>query len=165
MEPTTAENRQYLTFRIAEEAYGVDVSQVREVLDVINITRVPRTPDYMLGVINLRGGVVPVVDLRQRFGLQSIDATRDTCIVVLEVNLDGEQLVVGALTDAVEEVLDIDADRIEPPPRLGAAVNVEFILGMGKIKDEQFVMLLDINRVFSAEDLALLGNAADGAAA
>lgn len=157
MESKMNENYQYLTFRIDAEAYGIDVSQVREVLDVINITRVPRTPDYMLGVINLRGNVVPVVDLRQRFGLPAIDQTRDTCIIVIEVKYADSLFVVGVLTDAVEEVLDIGNDQIELPPKLGSAVDVSFILGMGKVKDDSFVILLDIDRVFSAEELEMLG--------
>ena len=144
---------QYLTFQLENETFGVDVHKVREVLDAISITRVPRTPDYMLGVINLRGSVVPVIDLRQRFGLTQIDRTRDTCIVVLEVNLDGEQIVVGAQTDAVDEVLDIREEQIEPPPKLGTQVNVDFILGMGKVNDESFAMLLDIDKLFTAEEL------------
>jgi len=157
MDASLNDNFQYLTFRLDAEAYGIDVSQVREVLDVINITRVPRTPDYMLGVINLRGSVVPVVDLRQRFGMPAIDQTRDTCIIVIEVKFGAELIVVGVLTDAVEEVLDINAGQVEPPPRLGAAVEVEFIRGMGKVNDESFVMLLDIDRIFSAEELEMLG--------
>jgi len=144
---------QYHTFQLENETFGVDVHKVREVLDAISITRVPRTPDYMLGVINLRGSVVPVIDLRQRFGLTQIDRTRDTCIVVLEVNLDGEQIVVGAQTDAVDEVLDIREEQIEPPPKLGTQVNVDFILGMGKVNDESFAMLLDIDKLFTAEEL------------
>ncbi|PLY00127.1 MAG: chemotaxis protein CheW [Desulfuromonas sp.] len=158
MEATQVEAYQYLTFRLDAEAYGVDVSQVREVLDSINITRVPKTPAYMLGVINLRGSVVPVVDLRQRFGMPSIDQTRDTCIIVLEVMFGDELVVVGALTDAVEEVLDILAGQIEPPPKLGSAVNVEFIRGMGKVKDDSFVMLLDIDKMFSSEELSILSD-------
>ena len=165
MENNNAKVFQYLTFRLEKEAFGVDVSQVREVLDVINITQVPQTPDYMLGVINLRGSVVPVVDLRQRFGISATAQTRDTCIIVLEVNFDEELVVVGALTDAVEEVLDIEDAQIEPPPRLGSAVKVEFIKGMGKVKDDEFVMLLDIDKIFDSEELSMLNDASTTTAA
>ena len=147
--------QQYLTFRLGAETFGVDVLQVREILDLIPVTRVPQMPEYMLGVINLRGSVVPVVDLRRKFGLPAAEATRESCIVVLEVELGGERGVVGALTDAVSEVLDLPAEAIEPPPRLGTKLKAEFIRGMGK-KDEQFLIILDIDRIFSSEELSLL---------
>ena len=147
--------QQYLTFRLGEETFGVDVLQVREILDLIPVTRVPQMPEYMLGVINLRGSVVPVVDLRRKFGLPPAAATRDSCIVVLEVAFAGERSVVGALTDAVSEVLDLPAEAIEPPPRLGSKLRAEFIRGMGK-KEEQFLIVLDIDKIFSSEELSLL---------
>jgi len=158
---TVLDVQQYLTFRLGEETFGVNVLKVKEVLSIINITQVPQTPDYMLGVINLRGSVVPVVDLRQRFRLAKAEQTRDTCIVVLEVELGGEQVTVGAMTDAVEEVIDINAAQIEPPPKLGTQLNVEFIDGMGKINDDNFVILLNINMVFSAEELKMFMDAGD----
>ncbi|MFO7982092.1 MAG: chemotaxis protein CheW [Desulfuromonadales bacterium] len=145
---------QFLTFRLNEESFGIDVSKVREVLDLIEITTVPQTPDYMLGVVNLRGNVVPVIDLRQRFGLPAAEQTRDSCIVVMEIQIEGEQIVIGALADAVEEVLDMSANDIEAAPRLGAHVNVDFIHGVGK-RGEQFVMILDIDRIFASEEVEL----------
>jgi len=145
---------QFLTFRLGAESFAVDVAKVREVLDLNEITRVPQTPDYMLGVINLRGRVVPVIDLRLRFGLPSAEQTRDTCIIVMEIHLEAEMVVIGALVDAVEEVLDFAAAEIEAPPRLGAQVNVDFIRGVGK-RGEQFVMILEIDRIFAIEETEL----------
>ena len=146
---------QYLTFRLGDETFAVDVCQVREILDQAPITRVPQMPDYMLGVINLRGSVVPVVDLHRKFGQAAHETSRDNCIVVLEVDCGGEKTIVGAQADAVSEVLDLPADAIEPPPRLGMKLKTEFIRGMGK-KDEQFIIILDIDRIFSTDELALL---------
>ncbi|NIQ98119.1 MAG: chemotaxis protein CheW [Desulfuromonadales bacterium] len=145
---------QYLTFRLNSERFAIDVGQVREILDMTDMTRVPQTPDYMLGVINLRGNVVPVIDLRQRFGLPAAEQTRDSCIIVMEINIDGEQVVIGALADAVEEVLDMRTDDIEAAPRLGAQVNVDFIRGVGK-RGEQFVMILEIDRIFATQEAEL----------
>ena len=115
----------------------------------------PQTPDYLLGVINLRGQVVPVVDMRIKLGLPKGQETEDTCIIVVEVQFDGEAIVVGALADAVREVLEIRMDQIEPPPRLGTRLKTEFLTGMGKV-DEQFIILLNIDRVFNSEDLAIV---------
>ena len=105
-EAQAAESIQFLTFKLGDEVYGVDVLQVREVLDAVPVTKVPRSPEFMLGVINLRGSVVPVVDMRRKFGMQAADRSRDTCIVVMEIALEGETTVIGALADAVEEVLE-----------------------------------------------------------
>ena len=158
----TSSHQQFLTFLLGEEIFGVEVVQVREILDLVAITRVPQMPDYMLGVINLRGSVVPVIDLRRKFGLPTRETTRDNCIVVLEVDFGGEVTVVGALADAVQEVLELGADAIEPAPRLGMKLKTEFIRGMGK-KDEQFLILLDINRIFSSDELAALQGSEAGA--
>ncbi len=124
-------------------------------LDGISITGVPQTPDYMLGVINLRGGVVPVIDMRRKFSMEAKEHTVETCIIVLEVNVEGEAVIVGALADSVSEVLEIKAGQIEPPPRLGSKLNTEFIQGMGNI-DDNFVIILNIDKVFSAEELELV---------
>ncbi len=153
---------QCLTFRLGEEVFAVDVTKAREVLDFSAITRVPQTPRFMLGVINLRGSVVPVIDLRQKFGLAAVERTRDTCIVVLEITVDGETTVVGAVADSVQEVLELDPDQIEPPPRIGTRLKTEFIRGMGSVGD-RFLILLDIDRVFSAEELSLVQTAGDEA--
>ena len=151
------ETRQYLTFKLGNEIFATDVAKVREVLDLTTVTAIPRTPDFMAGVINLRGSVVPVVDLRLCFEMSKTESTRNTCIVVVEVLLDSESTVIGALADSVEEVIDLDPDQIEPAPRIGTQIRTDFIKGMGK-RDTQFIMILDIDRVFSAEELATVRN-------
>jgi purine-binding chemotaxis protein CheW len=152
---TITEMRQYLTFKLGDEIFALDVAKVREVLDFTTVTRVPRTPAFMRGVINLRGSVVPVVDLRLTFGMTSTQKTVNTCIVVVEVTLDGESVVVGALADSVEEVIDLEPDQIEPPPTIGASVRTEFIQGIGK-RETGFLIILDIDGVFSAAELGSL---------
>lgn len=147
------ETRQYLTFRLGNEIFATDVAKVREVLDLRVITAVPRTPEFMAGVINLRGSVVPVVDLRLCFEMTKTESTRNTCIIVVEVMLDNETTILGALADSVEEVIDLEPEQIQPTPRIGTKIRTDFIRGMGK-RENQFVMILDIDRVFSAEELA-----------
>ena len=127
-------------------------------LDFTTITEIPRTPDFMSGVINLRGSVVPVVDLRLCFEMSKTESTRNTCIVVVEVLLDDESTVIGALADSVEEVIDLEPDQIQPAPRIGTQIRTDFIKGMGK-RDTQFIMILDIDRVFSAEELSAVRSA------
>lgn len=146
------ETTQFLTFRLADELFALDIGKVREVLDFTTITKVPQTPDYMRGVINLRGSVVPVVDLRLKFGMESGEQTVNTCVIIAEVTLEGETVVMGAMADAVQEVLDLEPDQVEPPPRIGTKLNTEFLKGMGKRQD-QFIMLLDIDKLFSSGDL------------
>ena len=158
MEATdTTSSQQYVTFGLADELFGVEVSRAREILSMTAVTKVPQTPEYLLGVINLRGQVVPVIDMRLKLNLPAGDKTEDTCIIVVEVQIDGEVIVVGALADAVREVLEIRDDHIEPPPRLGTNLNTEFINGMGKI-DEQFIILLNIDRIFSSEEIPVIRN-------
>jgi purine-binding chemotaxis protein CheW len=147
------ETRQYLTFKLGNEVFATDVAKVREVLDLTAITAIPRTPPFMRGVINLRGSVVPVVDLRLCFEMSKTESTRSTCIVVVEVLLENEAIVIGALADSVEEVIDLEPEQIQPAPRIGTQIRTEFIKGMGK-RDTQFIMILDIDKVFSAEELA-----------
>ena len=149
------ETRQYLTFKLANEIFATDVAQVREVLDFTTITEIPRTPPFMSGVINLRGSVVPVVDMRLCLEMSKTERTTNTCIIVLEVLLDNESIIIGALADSVEEVIDLEPDQIEPAPKIGTQIRTEFIKGMGK-RDTQFIMILDIDRVFSAEELAVV---------
>ncbi|HEY1810042.1 MAG TPA: chemotaxis protein CheW [Acidobacteriaceae bacterium] len=161
----TTGTRQYLTFRLAREVFATDVAKVREVLDLTSITAVPRTPEFMAGVINLRGSVVPVVDLRLCLAMEKTENTRNTCIVVVEVILDQEVVVLGALADSVEEVIDLEPEQIEPAPHIGTHLRTEFIRGIGK-RDGQFIMILDIDRVFSAEELAAVrGGESEGVAA
>jgi len=147
------ETVQYLTFKLADEIFAIDVSEVREILEFTSITKVPQTPDFMRGVINLRGSVVPVIDLRLNFGMPCTEQTVNTCIIVVEVSLEGELVVLGALADSVQEVVEMEPDKIEPAPHLGTKLNTDFIKGMGKV-DNDFVMILDIDKVFASEDLA-----------
>ncbi|HMD71385.1 MAG TPA: chemotaxis protein CheW [Bryobacteraceae bacterium] len=155
------ETRQYLTFRLGNEVFATDVAKVREVLDFTTITKIPRTPDFMSGVINLRGNVVPVVDLRLCFEMSKTETTVNTCIVVVEMLVEGESNVIGALADSVEEVIDLEPEQIQPPPRIGTRIRTDFIKGMGK-RDTQLIMILDIDRVFSVEDLSALRGAEAG---
>ena len=151
---TAEEKSTYLTFKLDSETFAIQVANVREVLDLTEVTRVPRTPDFMRGVINLRGGVVPVVDMRKKFNLPDVEDAVDTCIIVVEVNLDGDTTVIGALADSVQEVFELADDQIEPPPSIGARLDTEFISGMGK-QGDQFTIILDIDKVFSVDELNL----------
>jgi purine-binding chemotaxis protein CheW len=153
------ETTQYLTFKLSDEVFAVDVAKVREILDVTTITKVPQTPDFMRGVINLRGSVVPVIDMRLKFGMSETERTVDTCIIVLEVALDEETVILGALADSVQEVIDLEPEQIEPAPKVGMQLNTDFIKGMGK-HNEQFIIILDIDRSFSTGDLTALSKAA-----
>jgi purine-binding chemotaxis protein CheW len=161
-ENNTVSSQQYVTFSLCEELFGVEVSRTREILSLTPVTSVPQTPEYLLGVINLRGQVVPVVDMRLKLGLTAGADTEDTCIIVVDVQVDGEVITVGALADAVREVMDIRSDQIEPPPRLGTRLNTEFINGMGKV-DEQFMILLNIDKIFNSDEFAWVQDAAENA--
>jgi purine-binding chemotaxis protein CheW len=154
-EKVLVEASQYLTFRLDEEMFALDVNQVREVLDFSTITKVPRAPEFMRGVINVRGSVVPVIDLKRKFGLPKTGKTVDTRIVVMELDMEGEHTVLGAMADSVHEVIELEAGQIEEPPRIGSRWRTEFIKGIGK-RNEQFIILLDIDRVFSSDELALV---------
>ena len=154
------EVRQYLTFKLGEEVFGLDVGKVREILDFTTITKVPRTPGFMRGVINLRGSVVPVVDMRVKFGMSATEKTVNTCIIVTEVELEGDTTVLGALVDSVQEVFELEPSQIEPSPRIGTKLKTEFIKGMGK-RDERFIILLDVDKAFSAEELSLVSTSAE----
>lgn len=146
------ETNQYLTFMLDQEVFALGIAKVREVLDYTAITKVPKTPDFMRGVINVRGGVVPVVDLRVKFGMAPTPQTVNTCIIIVEIAMEGEVTILGVLADKVEEVLDLDPAQIEPAPRIGTRLRTDFIKGMGK-REEQFIIILDIDRVFSGEEL------------
>ena len=149
------EMTQYLTFKLEEEVFALDISKVREVLDFTAITKVPKTPEFMRGVINLRGSVVPVVDLRLKFGMSRTEKTVNTCIIITEVTVDNETTILGALADSVQEVMDLGPDHIESAPKIGTRLNTEFIRGMGK-RDNTFVIILDIDKVFSTDELVLV---------
>jgi purine-binding chemotaxis protein CheW len=152
------EASQYLTFILDGEVFALDISKVREVLEYTTVTKVPRTPDFMCGVINLRGGVVPVINLRLKFGMSEAEKTVNTCIIIVDVELDGEKTVLGAMADSVQEVHEFEPDQIEPAPKIGTRLKTEFIKGMGK-RDKQFIMIFDIDKVFSADELAMVQDA------
>ncbi len=145
----------YLTFRLADEEYGLQILKVQEIIGMLTVTRVPQTPDFIRGVINLRGKVIPVVELRVKFDLETCADDETTCIIVVQVEREEDTLTMGILVDAVSEVVDIATDQLEPPPDFGTAVDTAFILGMGKVH-EKVVMLLDIDRVLSAEEIKAL---------
>lgn len=152
---TEANTSQYLTFTLADEEYALEVSKVREVLEMTKITRVPRMPDFMKGIINLRGGVVPVIDLKKKFGLPETEHTVDTSIVVMEITYEDEILSIGAIADSVQQVIEIGPDDIEPPPKIGTNLETEFISGMGK-KNGDFIIILNIERVFEESEISTL---------
>jgi purine-binding chemotaxis protein CheW len=156
------ETRQYITFRLGDELFAIDVARVREVLEVSQITRVPTAPEYMRGVVNVRGQATPVVDLRIRFGLPRGQDTVHTRILVMELELDGEPTVLGGIADSVHEVIELAPDSINPPPRIAMRWRAEFIQGMGRRGDD-FIIILDANAVFSSDELALVGQAASEA--
>ncbi|MDK2956697.1 MAG: purine-binding chemotaxis protein CheW [Desulfovibrionales bacterium] len=149
---------QYLTFTLGDEIFALDIGTVREVLELTTITSIPRTPEFMRGVINLRGHAVPVVDLRLKFGMPRTKETVDTCIIIVEVDFDGERTIMGALADSVREVFEMPPDTIEQAPKMGTNINTEYIKGVGK-QDDHFVIILDINKIFSPEELSMLRQA------
>ncbi|MBI5142102.1 MAG: chemotaxis protein CheW [Nitrospirae bacterium] len=149
------EDRQYLTFMLGDEVFAMDIDSVREVLEFTSVTRVPRVPEYMRGVINLRGNVVPVLDLRLKLGMTKTENSVNTCVIITEVTVEGELVVLGALADSVREVMDIEAASIEAVPKIGTKLNTAFLKGMGK-RGNEFVMILDLDRVFNADEAALV---------
>ncbi len=154
MSTVVTETGQYLTFKLENEIFALDIAKVREVLDYTSITKVPQTPDFMLGVINLRGSVVPVVDMRLKFGMSKTEKTVNTCIIIVEIDIEEEATIIGALADSVQEVMTLEPDQIEPPPRIGTRLKTKFIKGMGK-RDDQFIIILDIDKAFSPDELAM----------
>ena len=149
------ETGQYMTFKLGNELFAIGVSQVREVLEVSQISRVPTAPPYMRGVANVRGQATPVVDLRMKFGLPSVADTLNTRIIVMELEVDGEAVVLGGVADSVHEVIELEPGSIDPPPRIAMRWRTEFIEGMGKRGDD-FIIILDVNAVFSSEEVALV---------
>ena len=164
MAATITETTQFLTYKLGDETFALDITKVREVLDFTTVTKVPRTPEFMRGVINLRGSVVPVVDLRLKFGMTKTENGVNTCIIITEVTVDGDTTILGCLADSVQEVLDLDEEHIAPPPRIGTKLRTEFIKGMGK-QDDRFIIILDIDKVFSSDELSLVKQEEEPAAA
>lgn len=154
------EIHQYLTFKLAEEVYAISVSNIKEVLGVPRITKVPRMPEFMSGIINLRGSVVPVLDLCKKFGLGETSMTVNTSIIVTEIDVvsdDGtnEKLTIGIFSDLVQKVITIEPEDIEPPPKIGVAIDTSFIQGMGHL-ESCFIIILDINKILTGNEMNLL---------
>ncbi|MGD8561501.1 MAG: chemotaxis protein CheW [Desulfarculaceae bacterium] len=145
----------YLTFDLAEEVYGQDILRVREIIGMMDITPVPRTPEFVLGVINLRGKVIPVVDLRLKFGLPYKEPDDRTCVIVVEVQSGEDTVQMGIVVDRVNEVADVKASEVEPTPSFGVSLDTAFILGMAKV-GERVIILLDIDKVLTGSEVAAL---------
>lgn len=147
--------QQYLTFLVGKDIFGINILDVKEIIEINNITRIPKTPDYIRGVINLRGNVVPVIDLSARLERQCSEITKLSCIVLIEVDVHGESQVIGALVDQVNEILDISESNIQPTPDFGTDIRTDFIQAMGRV-EENFIILLAINRILSIDELSQL---------
>jgi purine-binding chemotaxis protein CheW len=145
----------YLTFELGNEVYGLEILKVQEIIGMMLVTRVPRTPDFVRGVINLRGKVIPVVDLRKKFSMAVREDTEKTCIIVVQVAQEGSIITMGIIVDEVSEVLDIVADQIEGTPDFGTELDADFIMGMGKIEN-RVIMLLEIDRVLSGGEIDVM---------
>jgi len=157
------ESTQYLIFELDEELYALEISKVQSVVDFEKPTKVPKTPDFMSGVVNLRGRVVPIIDLRLKFGLSKSVQTIDSCIIMVEIILDEEETILGILADSVKAVIDLESDCIESPPKIGTRLKTEFIKGMGK-QEDRFIIILDLDKIFSTDEFSLMqevGNIAD----
>ncbi len=153
-------SNQYLTFLINGEIFGIATNRVLEVLDYTEITPVPQSADFMRGVINLRGSIVPVVDMHLKFDLPPSERTVNSCIIIISIKLDGEATSLGAMADSVREVIDLLPEHIEEAPRMGTKLNSKFISGMGKY-NEEFIILLDIDKIFSQEQSLVNGEQVD----
>ena len=151
------EGGKFLTFLMANEKYGLEILKVREIMGMMDVTSVPTTPAFIRGVINLRGKVIPVVDLRLKFGIEAKEDTQRTCIIVVHLAHTAQEMTMGIIVDEVSDVLDIDRNQIEPPPSFGANIRTDFILGMGKV-DQKVMTLLDIDRVLTEQEIALVEN-------
>lgn len=144
--------KSYLTFKLGNEEFAAHVSKVLNILEMTSITKVPKAPDYLKGVINLRGAVLPVIDTRIKFGMPETEYTNNTCIIVLDIDVDGESVHVGAIVDSVQAVLEIDNNQIMPLPTLGSRYKSEFIIGMAKV-DERFIIILNMDAIFSVDEI------------
>ena len=149
---------QYLTFTLRDEGFALEIGKVREVLDVTTMTRIPRMPEYLSGVINLRGNVVPVMDLGQKLGMGAIQPTKNTCVMIVELLVEGSLVEMGVLTDSVQMVLDLPSNAIEPVPKMGTNLNTEFIKGMGRHSEDKFLIIIDIDKILASEGETVLGD-------
>src|SRR5688572_4801884 len=155
MEISTLSSRSYLTFRLADELFTANVSKILEILEIPKITKVPRSPSFLRGVINLRGIVLPIIDARAKFGLPEAADTINSCIIVMDIKIEDQNITIGAVVDAVQEVMEITASDIQSAPAIGSRYRTEFIEGMVKL-NEQFIMVLDLDKVFSSEETDIL---------
>lgn len=162
-ELTQQELQQYLTFMLGGETFAIGILSIKEIIEYGQLTEVPRMPQFIRGVINLRGAVVPVIDLSARFGKPAASVSRRTCVVIIEMTLEDEQHVVGVMVDAVNEVLEIPADQVEPAPNFGANIRADFIQGMGKVEGK-FVIILNVNHVLSLDEMSTLAGIGTGMA-
>lgn len=154
---SSKEISQYLTFKLEDDLYALNVEGVREVLELElnHITKIPRTPESLRGVINVRGSVVPVIDMRIKFNMEKQETTIDTCIIVIETTLSGKTTILGILADSVQEVIDLELDQIEAAPEIGNQLRTEFIAGIGK-RDDSFIIILKIDEILTAEELSVV---------
>jgi purine-binding chemotaxis protein CheW len=143
---------QYLSFNLESETFAMEIGQVREVLDYTSVTKVPQMPSFVRGVINLRGSVVPVVDLKRKFGMGLTESGLNTCIIIVDVEIEGGDAVLGILADSVQEVFSLDRTEIEPMPRIGSSMSLDFLKGMGR-RDDEFVQIMDVGRVFTDREM------------
>lgn len=156
------ETNQFLTFKLMDDLYALEIAKVREVMYSLNISKVPKMPEYFRGVINLREKVVPVIDLRFLLGMGKIEKTIDTCIIIVEIELEDELLNIGALADSVQEVTHIHQDKIVPPPKIGGKLKSDFILGMGK-RDNDFIIILNIEKIMTLDQVEDIKSVAEAA--
>jgi purine-binding chemotaxis protein CheW len=154
-EDVALEQQQFLTFLLREELFAINIRPIKEIIEYGQLTKVPMVPEFVRGVINVRGNVVPIIDLSMRFGWPTTPVTKRSCIVIVEVESEGESLEIGVLVDAVSEVIDISLTDIEPAPSFGAKLRTDFIQGMGKVNDE-FIVLLNVSHVLSVDELSSL---------
>lgn len=145
----------YLTFHLAQEIYGLVILKVQEIIGVMSVTKVPRMPEFIRGVINLRGKIIPVIDLRLQFGLEGQQDTAKTCIIVVQITRGDHKITMGIIVDEVAEVINLKGEQIEPAPSFGTAVSTDFILGLGKVS-QKVIMLLDIDRILAADQMSLV---------
>lgn len=150
----------YMVFVLAGEEYGIDILKVQEIIGVIDVTRVPKMPKYIKGVINLRGKIIPVINLRMKFGIEEIEYTEKTCIIVVQVARGLKSVTMGVVVDEVEEVVDISSEQLEATPDFGSQIDMEFIMGVGKI-DNSVKLLLDIDKILSATDISAIVSTSD----
>jgi purine-binding chemotaxis protein CheW len=159
---TSSKRIQLLTFTLAREIYALDVSTTREVIEFSHVTPIPKTPPWIRGILNLRGSVLPVLDLKQKLGMGATERSRDVCVLILDLEIDGESTLVGVLADAVREVIEVESSAVEPPPKFGSRLSTEYIRGVCRRNDD-LIIVLDVAKIFAASELELAQQEADAA--